>query len=80
MSLKFKNPGEQEVIVSCVETGQSARFAPGDTVEVPDILKTQCLAKNLTLVATKGNKQPTQAAPVATTAADDDNESTVNAG
>lgn len=81
MSLKFKNPGEQVVRVSLL-TGQGAEFPPGETVEVPDTMKAECLAANLTLVGEKKTAtRATQTATVPTaTAEGDDNESTVNAG
>lgn len=77
-SVKFKNPGEQTVRISTIE-GQSAIFEPGETVEVPEVLRTACLAANLTQVkggTTTASK--TQTAPTAGTA--DDNETKVNAG
>jgi hypothetical protein len=58
ISVKFKNPGEQEVFVSTTD-GYSARFEPGETVEVPACMKLECLAKNLTLVTeTKTKTKP----------------------
>lgn len=76
-SVKFKNPGEQTVRISTIE-GHSAIFEPGETVEVPEVLRTACLAANLTPVKGGTTTSKAQAAPTAGTA--DDNETKVNAG
>ncbi len=53
--MKFKNPGEQTVRVALL-TGHIAIFEPGETLEVPDLMKSECLAKNLTLIVEDGEE------------------------
>jgi hypothetical protein len=92
-SLKFKNPGEQHVRVALL-TGHIADFGPGETHSVPESMRADCLAANLTLVVekeltAKERKAAAEAAAKAAAeaeaaaaelAAGDDDESTVNAG
>lgn len=59
--MKFKNPGEQTVRVALL-TGHIAVFEPGETLEVPDLMKSECLAKNLTLIVEEGEEATKPAA------------------
>lgn len=60
-SLKFKNPGEQTVRVASL-TGLIALFEPGETHEVPAVLRSECLALNLTEI--KDAADPVEDKPV----------------
>lgn len=90
--MKFVNPGLQHVRVSLL-SGHIADFPPGEVVEVPDLMKADCLAKNLTPVeddeveVAPTNKKPAKGgkkaakpadAPGVDEAASDDDESVVN--
>lgn len=62
--MKFKNPGEQVVRIAML-TGHVAVFEPGETLEVPEIMKSDCLAANLTLVPETTKKAGARKAPEA---------------